>query len=180
MHIYKNEFFSAKNLNQNLIKSVFNFCSRLKLVDSLIYINNNQDLRYFNEFIGLSIPKLYLILKQTDKKNCMKIVDKDKCMLNLVKKFYQIILNYILPKKNKNSQVGIKLFMTKSQKSEVAELIKNANNSSFKYMKLAYDKMEKNQLFLMNDKDSFNKTDKNEELIRDKRTKKNRIQCYVE
>ena len=165
MHIYKNEFFSAKNLNQNLIKSVFNFCSRLKLVDSLIYINNNQDLRYFNEFIGLSIPKLYLILKQTDKKNCMKIVDKDKCMLNLVKKFYQIILNYILPKKNKNSQVGIKFFMTKSQKSEVAELIKNANNSSFKYMKLAYDKMEKNQLFLMNDKESLNKTDKNDELI---------------
>ena len=165
MHLYKNEFFSSKKLNQNLIKSVFNFCSRLKLVDSLIYINNNKDLRYFNEFIGLSIPKLYLILKQTDKKNSMKIVDKDKCMLNLVKKFYQIILNYILPKKNINIQEGIKLFMTKSQKNEVDELIKNTNNSLFKYMKLAYDKMEKYQLFLMNDNDPLNKTNKNEELI---------------
>ena len=139
IHIYRNEFFSTKKLNQSLSKALFNFCSLLKLSDSLIYIDNNQDLKYFNEFIGLSIPKLYIILKQTDKKNYLKIGDKDKCMLNLVKKFYQIILNYIMPKrKNFNNQGGIKLFMTKSHKEEVAELIKNVNNSSFKYMKLIF------------------------------------------
>ena len=166
IHIYRNEFFSTKKLNQSLSKALFNFCSLLKLSDSLIYIDNNQDLKYFNEFIGLSIPKLYIILKQTDKKNYLKIGDKDKCMLNLVKKFYQIILNYIMPKrKNFNNQGGIKLFMTKSHKEEVAELIKNVNNSSFKYMKLAFDKMEKNDQFMMSDKEPMNKLDKNDELI---------------
>ena len=68
----------------------------------------------------------------------MKIGDKDKHILNLVKKFYQIILDYIIPKKkNGFKQEKIKLFMTKNQKEDVVELLKNIDNGALKYMKLS-------------------------------------------
>ena len=162
MHLYKNEFFSTKKFNPNLSKSLFNFCSKLKLSDSLIYTDNGSDLKYFNEFLGISIPKLYYILIQTDKKNNMKIGDKDKYILNLVKKFYQIILDYIIPKKkNVFKQERIKLFMTKSHKKDVVELLKNIDNGALKYMKLAFEKMEKTGQFYNREKSSSIKENNN-------------------
>ena len=158
MHLYNNDFYSTKKYNPNLTKSLFNFCSKIKVNDSLIYTEKNNDLKYFNEFLGLSIPKLYLILSQTDKKNNMKVGDKDKVILNVVKKFYQIILDYIIPKrKNIYKQERIKIFLTKKHKEEVIELMKNIENGALKYMKLAFAKLEKSGQFNIKEKNSTGK-----------------------
>ena len=168
MHLYKNDFFSTKKFNPNLTKSLFNFCSNIKISDSIIYKGNSIDLKYFNEFLGLSIPKLYIILLQTDKKNSIKIGDKDKTILNVIKKFYQMILDYIIPKrKNYFKQDEIKLFMRKSHKKDVIELLKNIDNGALKYMKLAFDKMEKSGQFFTSEKDSTEKENQIEENLID-------------
>ena len=148
MDLYKNDFYSIIKYNANLSKSLFNFCSKLKLNNSLIYVNNNINLKYFNEFIGISIPKLYLILLQTDKKNNLKSNDKDKLILNVAKNFYQIILDYMIPKKNNAyKQEETKLFITKNNKDEILSLLKIIDSRILKFMKLIFDSMEKNEQF---------------------------------
>ena len=165
--LYINEFFTIKKIIPNLTKSLYNFCSKLKLDESLIYIGNNPDLKDFNEFIGLSIPKLFLILTQIDTKNNIKIGDKDKSILNLIKKFYQMILGYIKPKK-KNSfrRLPVKLFIEKSQKEDITQIINNIENNTFKYMQLAFEQMKKYEQFNKVENESLEKDDKrNSELI---------------
>ena len=166
MHLYNNEFLSNKKLNPNLAKCLSNFCDNLNLKDSLIYKDNNSDLKYFNEFIGISIPKMYVILSQSDKKNTLKIGDKGKHILNVIKKFYQIILDYIMKKKkNPNTQVDVKLFMSKNNKDEIKDLIKNISNVEFKYMKIVFDKIEKNGLFYIEENNTSENNEKKNDLL---------------
>ena len=166
MDLYKNDFYSIKKYNSNLSKSLFNFCSKLKLNNSLIYTNKNNNLKYFNEFLGISIPKLYLILLQNDKKNNLKTDDKHKLILNVVKNFYQIILDYMIPKrKNIYRKEGIKLFITKSNKDEIYDLLKIIDNRALKFMKLVFDNIEKNDQFYANEKLSLIEENKNDDEI---------------
>ena len=180
--LYINDFFSIKKIIPNLTKSLYNFCSKLKLDDTLIYIGNNQDLKDFNEFIGLSIPKLFLTLTQIDTKNNIKIGDKDKCILSVIKKFYQIILGYIKPKKRNSFRgVPVKLFMEKRQKEDITQLINNMENNAFKYMQLAFEKMEKYELFNKVENESLEKDDKrNDELINLLENKEERKLEFIE
>ena len=170
INMYRNDFLSTKKLGPNLVKSLFNFSSKLKLTDSLIYtdkFNNNIDLKNFNEFIGLSIPKLYFIIHQIDNKRNFRMDDRDKNFLNLINKFYQIILDYITPKRKNSFRRELKIFLTKKKIKEIDELSNLIKNSELKFMKLTFGEIEKSgQSHLTDDESTIIDIDNsNEEII---------------
>ena len=81
--LYKNDFLINNTYAKHLAKTLIIFTNNFELTDDLIYCNknNNEHLRYFNEFIGISIPKLYIILtslqmnKYYDNESFSKIIN---------------------------------------------------------------------------------------------------------
>ena len=137
--LYKNDFQINKRYTKNLTETLIRFNEKVKLQDDLVYCNknkNNINLRYFNEFIGISIPKLYILLSSLH-------INKDdsfSSIINISNNLYEIILS-----KLENDQKE-KIFLTKKNQTEVDDILKklgieifllsvvnnNIMNSSFK------------------------------------------------
>ena len=85
---YKNDF---ENNHLEILNSLLNFCNRMEIKDDYIFKNTNRrkSLKYFNEFMGLSLPKLYIILSFLD---VPETADK---ILEKTNKFYEKIYHVV-------------------------------------------------------------------------------------
>ena len=116
--IYRNDFNINKSYRVNLANTLMKFCQNFKLTEDLIYCNKNRDnqnLRFFNEFIGISIPKLYIILSQLgmnryNNNNSLSI------LLHLSNELYERI---IVKFRNNHKE---KIFLTQKSGVEIEEL----------------------------------------------------------
>ena len=124
--LYKNDFEIEKQYSNELKEILINFNENFVLSEDLIYCNknkNNANLRYFNEFIGISIPKLYIILSKLNKNR----YNKDDS-LNKIKILPRMLYDNI-EKKLINDQ-NEKFFVTKKNVKEVEEISKNVDIDS--------------------------------------------------
>lgn len=146
-NLYKNDFEGNKRHYRNLKKILKDFCNELQIMDRLIYVKNKKndlELKDFNEFIGLSIPKLCIILQIAGEKNNM---DKDsdiENILNTINKFYDLILNKtrIHKKSNMGKEPQIIFLSLKNNKEEVEEIIKNIGNTSLNFMEEVFEELK--------------------------------------
>ena len=86
---YKNDFDSNKNI---ILNSILTFCSKMTLKDEFIFKNTNRSIsiKYFNEFMGLSLPKLYILLRFSGTSDSsVEIIEK-------VNQFYEKIYHILL------------------------------------------------------------------------------------
>ena len=118
--LYKNDFLINKRYSKTLTEILISFNERFKLTDDLVYCNknkNNLNLRYFNEFIGISIPKLYIILSYSQITKNTKD-DSFSKIINLPNELYSKILERLESDKKE------KIFLTKKNEAEVDEILK--------------------------------------------------------
>jgi len=142
-NLYKNDFEGTKRHYRNLKKILKEFCDGIDITDRLIYAKNKNDefeLKDFNKFIGLSIPKLCIILQIAGEKNNM---DKDsdiEFILNTINKFYHLIVIKIESIKKTDP---LNIFLSLKDKEEVEEILKNIGNNSLNYMEEVLDQLKK-------------------------------------
>ena len=120
--IYKNDFHINKRYSKHLTEILISFNEKLKLTDDLVYCNenkNNKILRNFNEFIGISIPKLYIILSSLQINKYNK-EDSFSSIINISNDLYEKILDKL--EKDKK----VRVFLTKKNEREVDDLLKKA------------------------------------------------------
>ena len=156
--LYKNDFKLNKYYRMHLAKLLVYFSNNIKLNPDLIYCNKNKDnnnLRYFNEFIGISLPRLYILLSPY-RENKSYENDSLSSLINLSNKLYEYVIK-LLEKDNKE-----KIFMTKKNKSEAEDIIK-------KVPSLYYLSIIKEKFYTYNIKLSIPK------LIKSLKTRKNLI-----
>ena len=93
--LYKNEFLLNGIYRKNLTKTLTNFCNNFNLTDELIYCSKNETnskLKDLNEFIGFSLPKLYIILSLNGRNNSNPNSDDSlSCIINLSNELYEKI-----------------------------------------------------------------------------------------
>ena len=117
--LYKNEFLINKIYRRNLVKTLTTFCNNFSITDDLIYSSktkNLNNLRNFNEFIGISLPKLYIILSTFDSSNSNSD-DSLSGIINLSNELYEKIL--IMHEKNKKENI----FFTKNMEIELDDIL---------------------------------------------------------
>ena len=121
--LYKNDFQINKRYTKNLTETLIRFNEKIQLDDDLIYCNknkNNINLRYFNEFIGISIPKLHIILSSLH-------INEDETFSTIINLYNQLYFNILIKlekdKKEKN-------FLTKKNESEIEEIKKKLGNKA--------------------------------------------------
>ena len=141
--LYKEAFDSKKLYHRKFVKILVKFCQKLKINDSMIYTvkSNNQDLKDFNEFLGLTIPKLYIISQITNDKNNIEEENNDKCIINTANKFYKKIFNLITSTTNNKEQT--KIFLSNKNVDEVADILNNVDLDSLRYMGVVFDIIKK-------------------------------------
>ena len=86
---YKSIFNENKTI---ILDSLLFFCHKMNIKDDFIYKNNNKKIlyKYLNEFIGLSLPKLYILLTFSERdERSQEIVEK-------VNKFYEKIYQVLI------------------------------------------------------------------------------------
>ena len=134
--LYKNDFKLNKYYRMHLAKLLVYFSNTIKLNPDLIYCSKNKDnnnLRYFNEFIGISLPRLYILLSPY-RENKSYENDPLSSIINLSNKLYEYIIK-LLEKDNKE-----KIFMTKKNKSETDDIIKKV--PSLYYLSIIKEKFD--------------------------------------
>ena len=125
--LYKNDFMINKRYSKILAEILITFNRNFKLTEDLVYgtrNKNNKNLRNFNEFIGISIPKLYIILSSLQ----MNKYDKDdsfSSILNVSNDLYNSIIEKLEIDKKEE------IFITKTNKKEVEEILKQSGNELF-------------------------------------------------
>ena len=85
---YKNDF---ENNHLKILESLLTFCESMDINDDYIYKNTNRSksLKYFNEFMGLSLPKLYIILSFLD------VPEKADNILKKTNEFYEKVFHVV-------------------------------------------------------------------------------------
>ena len=119
--LYKNEFFINKRYKKNLSNILIQFCNSFDITDEMIFCNktkNNPYLRNFNEFIGISLPKLYIILSSfgmndSNEENSLSSI------ISLPNELFEKIL--IMHEKNNKET----LFLSKNMDKEIDDIISN-------------------------------------------------------
>ena len=122
--LYKNEFLINKRYIKSLTETLIRFSQNIKLDDELIYCTknkNNINLRYFNEFIGISIPKLLIILLSLH-------INEDESFSTIINLYNELYINIIIKlekdKKEKN-------FLIKKNEKEIEEIQKKLGNKVY-------------------------------------------------
>ena len=108
---YKNVFEKNK---LEILDAILYFCDKIVVKDSFIYKNSNAKkkiIKYFNEFMGISLPKLamLLLISGISNEDCSKIFETSN-------KFYQKIYQLLL------FDDKIKIFLDKSYEEEIETL----------------------------------------------------------
>ena len=137
--LYKAAFDARKLYHRKFVKILVKFCNKIKITNSMIYIgkNKNPDLKDFNEFLGLTIPKLYIISQITDDKNDLEEENNIKNIINTSDKFYKKIYNIITTKTN--NKEPMKIFLSIKNVDEVMEILNNVDNDSLRYMEVVFN-----------------------------------------
>ena len=119
--LYKNEFLLNKRYGRNLVKTLTTFCNSFNLTDETVYCSNNiqnkDKLISLNEFIGISLPKLYIILTYLGRSSSSSD-DSLSCIINLSEELYEKIL--IMHENNEKEQSFIKKYLEK----EIDDILK--------------------------------------------------------
>ena len=120
-YIYKNEFYMNSIYIEKITNILQSFCEALDLSNNLIYTssNNNINLKYFNEFLGITIPKLYILITFNDlNEKKLKRSEKSYIIIETVNEFYQLIEEILdfYPKET--------IFIEKENKEDIDDIIK--------------------------------------------------------
>ena len=119
--LYKNEFLINKKYKRNLTNILTQFCNSFEITDDMVFSNktkNNAYLRNFNEFIGISLPKLYIILSSFGI-NDLNDENSLSCIIVLSNELYEKIL--LMPNINNKGEI----FLTKNMDKEIDDIINN-------------------------------------------------------
>ena len=117
-------------INKNeLIKALLEFCKQCIIKDEFIYKNNNNKrLKFFNEFIGISLPKLYIFLNESEEPK------KYKEILEIVNKFYEKLYKILVSNEEEE------IFLDKDYEGEIGYILDNANyNEELSYLQKLAD-----------------------------------------
>ena len=118
--LYENEFLINKIYKRNLTKTLTTFCNSLELTEEMVFSSKTKKIKYlrnFNEFIGISLPKLYYILSSFVSGNSSSD-DSLSCIINLSNELYEKIL--ITIERNEKEDT----FIIEPMKREIDEIIK--------------------------------------------------------
>ena len=118
---YQNDF----ELNKNeIFDSLNEFCKKLVIGNEFIYTGSIDKknkyinhIKNFNEFMGISLPKLYILLDNSDMSDCSWILEKSH-------EFYQKILKIL---EINNSE---KIFLDESYNDEITEIFEHLKSNS--------------------------------------------------
>jgi len=115
---YKNEFEKNK---LEILDAILYFCDKIVVKDSLIYKNSNAKkkiIKYFNEFMGISLPKLAILLSLSgiSEEDYSKIFETSN-------KFYQKIYQLLV------FDDKIKIFLDKNNQEEIESILGIVNLS---------------------------------------------------
>ena len=169
--LYKSNFEDKIIYNRKLKKTLILFCKNVRILNSVIYNKRNEDdedMKDFNEFLGLTIPKLYILLKETDNKNNIEIDNDSAVILGVVNKFYKKLFDYIKVRSPENVEIFLaskkkEEIIDKEKEAEIIEILNNKNiqNDSIKYLEQVYNLIKNSSKIplLMNDEN-----DKNENI----------------
>ena len=107
-----------------ILNSLLNFCEKIVIKNELIYTGKidsknkySKYIKYFNEFMGISLPKFYILLSIFGIPEYTEILDTSN-------KFYEKI--EVLLENDKNE----KIFLDESHKDDIFEIFENLRNSS--------------------------------------------------
>ena len=157
--LYKGYFDDKIIYNRKLKKTLIIFCKKIKIHNSLIYNEKhkkNGDLRDFNEFLGLAIPKLYILLQITDDKNNIENENESAIIIGVANKFYKKLYEFISKEKSMNKEY--KIFLSLRNEDEIIEILNNIPNDAIKYLEFVYDLL-KNSLINNNKDEDLNDDD---------------------
>ena len=87
---YKNDFDENKLV---ILDALLFFCNKMSLKDDFIYKNKNSKkiyYKYFNEFLGISLPKLYILLNDSG------VPETSQQIIEKVNEFYEYIYRLLL------------------------------------------------------------------------------------
>ena len=146
--IYKAYFDDKIIYNRKLKKILLSFCKKFKINDTLIYTKNNKnntDLKDFNEFLGLTLPKLYIILQITDEKNNIKNENDTSCIISLCNNFYKKVFEVISKNKTAPKENIITFLSTKNkeEKDEVIDILNNVESDALNNLELLFGVINK-------------------------------------
>ena len=177
-YLYKGNFDDKIIYNRKLKKTLYFFCKKVKITNSLIYTKKNQqniDLKEFNEFLGLTIPKLYIILQLTDDKNNIDNENDTEFIISVSNKFYKKIYETISKSKSILTE-NTKIFLSDEDEDDIIDILNNVHNDSLKYLELVYDLIKPNLKYpLINEKSIKQENDDFEENYHPPKLKFNEI-----
>jgi len=123
LSLYKDEFEINKLLKRKLIKIVCTACEEIKIEESDIYTNFNKDpnLLYYNEFLGISLPKLFCIFNSlTQNESLTTLMDNCSIILKVSEQFYQTLLHLV----STNYDI-VTCFFNESNKQDIEDIERN-------------------------------------------------------
>ena len=114
---YKKDFDSIKNI---ILNSLLSFCRKFNIRDEFIFKNTNRhmQLKYFNEFLGLSLPKLYILLDYSGVKESSMME-----ILEMVNEFHKKIYDYLVGKENKEDKEDKEIFLEEKHIEEINSIM---------------------------------------------------------
>ena len=121
--LYKDEFEINKLLKRKLIKIVCSACEDIKVEENDIYsnINNNPQLIHYNEFLGISLPKLYCIFNSlTQSENITTLMDNCSIILKVSEQFYQLLYHLV----SINFDI-VSCFFSESNRKDIEDVERN-------------------------------------------------------
>ena len=134
--LYKNEFLLNRIYRRNLVKTLTTFCNSFNLTDETIYCSKtkyNTNLKKLNEFIGISLPKLYILLSSLGMSGSASD-DSLSCLIYLANELYEIILIMNENDENENS------FLNKSMETDITNILENIG-SELAYLSIVQKKI---------------------------------------
>ena len=134
--LYKNEFLLNRIYRRNLVKTLTTFCNSFNLTDETIYCSKtkyNTNLKKLNEFIGISLPKLYILLSSLGMSGSASD-DSLSCLIYLANELYEIILIMNENNENENS------FLNKSMETDITNILENIG-SELAYLSIVQKKI---------------------------------------
>ena len=136
--LYKNEYIINKNYQISLVKTLTHFCNNFNLTDEMIFCNDNNinNLKYLNEFIGISLPKLYIILSSFGSRK----TDSDEFLSQIIGLTNELYEKILIKRARNNKE---KSFLMKKNEEELDEIISKIG-SEIIYLTLVRKKIKGN------------------------------------
>ena len=134
--LYKNELLIHKIYRSDLTKTLTTFCNSFNLTNDMIYClasKDNNNLRNLNEFIGISLPKLYIILSSFENSSSNSD-DSIFCTIQLANELYEKIL--YMHEKNPKEYI----FLNKHMEEEIDDIL-NQLGSELIYLSIIRKKI---------------------------------------